>query len=200
MNALTNIIAASALLCIYIVYQEANREEIFKWLNQQRQQLKILSITDSLTGLSNRYELENQLTSALQTTKQQAAFSILLIDVDHFKTINDKYGHQAGDHVLTKIAKTLKNTARQNDKTGRWGGDEFLVICPRTTLKEATTLAERIKSKIAALSFEPTPGLNVTISYGVAECQHEHDQNDLLAIADKALYQNKGERRRSSVI
>jgi diguanylate cyclase (GGDEF)-like protein len=115
--------------------------------------------------------------------------SVILIDVDHFKPINDTYGHLAGDAVLRRIAEILAHHTRSTDVTGRWGGEEFLVIAPQTSLENAAKMAEKLRSGIAGTQF-PITGQK-TISLGVAAYSPGDDMKKLLARADAALYRAK---------
>jgi len=113
---------------------------------------------------------------------------VLLLDIDHFKKINDTYGHQQGDLVLAQVAATLNRSVREIDIVGRYGGEEFLIIFPNTNVKEAHNAAERIRKEVEKMVFPE--GIAVTISGGVAECQAENVL-ELVEKADKQLYRAK---------
>ena len=152
--------------------------------------LERLSVTDALTGLYNRRHLMGTLASEVQRSRRlKRPFSVLLADVDHFKQYNDAQGHLAGDAALVKIAEILRNMTRGVDCVARYGGEEFLVVLLETTITTATTVAERIRSRVAA---EVLEGGRTTLSIGVAECPaHGDTPEDLIASADAAMYQAK---------
>jgi len=146
--------------------------------------------TDALTGLHNRIKLDEVLQDELQMTKRyQSTFSVILLDIDYFKHVNDTYGHLVGDEVLKTIAALLKSTFRTTDTPGRWGGEEFLVILPRQNRQQAAAIAERLRATIAATTF-PNVG-RVTASFGIAEHTLEETGESLLREADDALYRAK---------
>jgi diguanylate cyclase (GGDEF)-like protein len=133
-----------------------------------------------LSEESNRYQ------------RAPGAFSLGILDVDFFKHINDSHGHQAGDEILRKLASCVSDGLRVIDSFGRYGGEEFLLILPQTTLAGAQVKAERIRASIEALRFDSLPeGIRVTVSIGLAEFQAGETTDDTLARADKALYQAK---------
>jgi len=159
-------------------------------LRQKNVQLERLSLTDPLTGLFNRRHLMTMLESELRRAgRAQRGFSILMLDVDHFKTYNDAFGHQAGDDALIKVAGLLKASLRDVDCPARYGGEEFLVLLPDTGIEQATEVAERIRTSIRRESFT---GAGVTLSVGVAEFPgHGASLDSLIAAADAALYHAK---------
>jgi diguanylate cyclase (GGDEF)-like protein len=146
-----------------------------------------LATTDNLTGLANRHILSE----VLERQHHQAQvygrpFAVVLVDLDHFKLINDTYGHAAGDTVLSQVAALLLRTLRRTDTIGRWGGDEFLVVLPQTSHQEALELAERVRAALVATTF-PAVG-PVTATIGVQGYRPGHSIDALLAGADQALY------------
>jgi diguanylate cyclase (GGDEF)-like protein/PAS domain S-box-containing protein len=161
--------------------------------------LETLATTDGLTGLSNRRELDRQLTEELQrSTRTGQPLGVLMIDADHFKSINDVHGHGAGDDVLRGLARTVKEHLRSIDRVARYGGEELTVLLPDTGLAGALVVAERLRAAIAEQVFAvrsqkdgPT-ALNVTVSIGVAAREGEFRTPDaLLGLADEGLYQAK---------
>ena len=152
--------------------------------------LENLSITDSLTGLCNRFKLDNVFLYELnQAQRYNNPFSIVIADLDNFKAVNDIYGHQVGDQVIQKLAKILRDNARSADTLGRWGGEEFLIICPETGLEGAAQFAEKIRKKIELHHF---PAINdITSSFGVATFHDGDDQHSMMKRADQALYRAK---------
>lgn len=149
--------------------------------------------TDSLTGLSNRRAFDSQIEQRFAEWSRTAqVFSLIILDVDHFKKFNDTHGHQAGDEVLRQVAKALLSAAREMDVVARYGGEEFAIICPATSAQDAVTLVERARCSIEALavSFEEKT-LNVTASFGLAEIGSDDSPQALLKRADEALYAAK---------
>lgn len=151
------------------------------------------SRTDDLTDLSNRRDMQERL--AAEFSRHQRAghhFSIVLVDLDLFKNINDHYGHDAGDQVLQQFASLMKSVIRQTDIGARWGGEEFLILLPDTSLLQALTLAERLRSEVASTPFRSgDKTLPVTISAGVCSIASIGSVNELLRQADVHLYNAK---------
>lgn len=157
-------------------------------------ELETISITDELTGLWNRREAMARLNDlCLRANRYQATFSCIMLDIDHFKRVNDQYGHATGDAVLKGVAGTLVKTVRDVDKVCRVGGEEFLVLCPETTADGARTFAERLRSAVERHEVEcESQALRVTISLGVAEFRESMAGPDgILGVADEALYAAK---------
>lgn len=162
-------------------------------LRRQNRELAHLSKTDALTGAFNRRHLDEEVAVICRTARRHGdSAAVLMIDVDHFKDVNDRRGHQAGDQVLKIIAGRLQARLRADDTLGRWGGEEFLVLLPRTDHLGAVTLAEHLRSAIADEPILTTgdPPLAVTISIGVASDQRPKPE-DLVARADRSLYEAK---------
>ena len=159
-------------------------------LRQQNEELERLSASDSLTGLSNRRILTQRLSEELLRAQRQShSFTVLMLDVDHFKKYNDAYGHPAGDEVLKKVANILRNCTRAGDCTARYGGEEFAVLLSGKSGDTALQLAERIRERVAAEEFV---GGKVTISGGIAEFPHHgHTAEAVISSADEALYEAK---------
>lgn len=154
-----------------------------------------LSVTDPLTGLYNRRHLMEILQQEYErAVRYSTKFSIIMVDIDHFKDFNDRYGHLTGDMVLTKVAQELKRNLRKHDIIGRYGGEEFVIILPETDLKGAHTVAERYRKLISEKNFgSPNSPLHVTISLGVASYPENKmkDIDDMLRLADTAMYTAK---------
>ena len=166
--------------------------------NERR--LQKLSTTDALTQLYNRHKLDNILQGLYLTFKRyNTPFSVILLDIDHFKHINDYYGHITGDEVLKQIALLMKKNIRATDHLGRWGGEEFLIVCEQTTVHKAYTLAEKIRKTIAFCKDFPLDE-RVTISLGVAQIKHEIDTFKLIKNVDDALYEAKENGRNQTVL
>ena len=146
--------------------------------------------TDALTGVSNRRYFEEAL--AVQITQKRIygePLCLLIIDIDHFKTINDRFGHQMGDLVIVELARLLKAGLRKPDLLARWGGDEFVVMLPHTPAPEAFGMAEQLRLSMAVHVFPVVP--QVTGSFGVAELQPEESAEDWFARVDRVLYAAK---------
>ncbi len=166
-------------------------------LNELNALLERQSITDSLTELANRRRISQVLEDeAYKSRVRGRTFSIILLDIDHFKEVNDTYGHQVGDSVLVEFARLLKENARRIDTVGRWGGEEFLLILPDTNLEGARAMAENLRKKVEAFLF--TGAGNKTASFGVGECGKDADLREIIGKVDKALYAAK-ERGRNRV-
>jgi len=159
-------------------------------LRQQNEELERLSASDSLTGLSNRRILTQRLSEELLRSQRQShSFTVLMLDVDHFKKYNDAHGHPAGDEVLKKVANILRSCTRAGDCTARYGGEEFAVLLSGKSVDAALQLAERIRERVAAEEFV---GGKVTISAGIAEFPHHgHTAEAVISSADEALYEAK---------
>lgn len=164
-------------------------------LMQARIQMEALAMHDGLTGLLNRRAIEEYAEAEFNMAgRKKQAMSVILLDIDHFKNVNDQFGHKFGDVVLRQVAQTLKEDLRNYDRVGRWGGEEFLLILPGTELKDAVTVAERLRSKTAAVqtSLENGETFSIHISLGTA-CTTGQFQSlaKLIDAADQALYQAK---------
>jgi polar amino acid transport system substrate-binding protein len=161
-----------------------------KELEKANKILKRVAATDQLTGLFNRLKLDESLkTEVARKKRYRCNLSVILLDVDKFKEINDTYGHPAGDDVLRSLATLLKGNLREIDIIGRWGGEEFLVICPETDLKQASNIAEKLREKISSYNF--IHGKVVTGSFGTAELLDGEQEANLIKRADLALYHAK---------
>ena len=169
-------------------------DDVNETLRQQNEELERLSASDSLTGLSNRRILTQRLSEELLRAQRQShSFTVLMLDVDHFKKYNDAHGHPAGDEVLRKVANILRNCTRAGDCTARYGGEEFAVLLSGEGGDTALQLAERIRERVAAEEFV---GGKVTISGGIAEFPaHGHSAEAVISSADEALYEAKREGR-----
>ncbi|WP_373508400.1 GGDEF domain-containing protein [Thiocapsa sp.] len=152
--------------------------------------LRRASLTDGLTGAYNRRYLLQKLGAEIERAKRYGNdLSVILLDLDSFKAINDTFGHRIGDEVLIKVAATLRRCTRDVDVSGRYGGEEFLVILPHTAIAPAVEVAERIRAAVKRLAWTQ-PSLRVTVSGGVCEYAGM-DVDGLIEIADQRLYQAK---------
>ena len=150
------------------------------------------ALVDGLTGLANRRAASDALhAEAARAERLQTPLAVVLADLDGFKDVNDEYGHAVGDEVLRTFADVLRQTVRESDVAGRWGGEEFLLLLPGADEEGAAQLAERIRVALADRSIHGAPGLAVTASFGVAEYAGESNSDDLVVAADGALYRAK---------
>lgn len=176
---------------------EALVEERTRELSRVNQQLQIqleenrkLAETDALTSVANRYRLEKALPQECERSQRfRQPLSLIAMDIDDFKTINDHYGHALGDAALVQVVRCLKSFVRDGDVLARWGGDEFIMILPNTSLADARGIAETIRQGLTGLL--PMGDFQVTLSFGVVQRFDEEQQTGLLARADQALYRSK---------
>lgn len=163
-------------------------------LNQQLQitlvELDRLASTDKLTGAWNRRRLEEVVINEMERLRRyDHPLSMLIIDIDLFKKVNDNHGHAVGDQVLAELVALIQSSYRATDSLARWGGEEFVMLSPNTTLPTAAILAERLRENVAKADFPVVK--NITVSIGVAECMHEETWEQWFKRADDALYQAK---------
>ena len=159
-----------------------------------KKRIETLSVTDALTGLYNRGKLDEALAvEANRASRYGTSLSVVLFDIDYFKKINDTFGHQVGDVTLIMVAEIITSRTREVDISGRWGGEEFMVICPQTGIKGARELAEELRVAVANHEFGEVG--EVTCSFGVAEYNRNEAVEDMLLRVDTALYQSKKEGR-----
>jgi diguanylate cyclase (GGDEF)-like protein len=150
------------------------------------------SFIDGLTGVKNRAAFDNALHREVELAHRQGTeLSIVVLDVDHFKKVNDVYGHAAGDQVLIKIAKTLEASVRRSDMVFRYGGEEFVAILSYTSEEGAKLLANRVREQIAALDISELDGHQVTASLGIATVNEQDDVVSIFKRGDAALYRAK---------
>ena len=159
-------------------------------LHEVNQILEKQAATDTLTGLFNRLKLGSLLDSEITRAHRYATpLAVILLDIDHFKRINDIRGHQAGDDVLRELAQRLVSSLRACDAVARWGGEEFLIMLPNSPLQAGRECAEKLRAAIADFPFAAMP--RVTASLGVAERQKNDQRETLIGRADQALYRAK---------
>jgi len=171
-------------------------------------QMEYLSRTDHLTGLSNRRSLYGSIETLMNDVvntdsetlplpddradgleRSRGTFTLMLLDIDHFKSVNDTYGHASGDTVLCCVAEVLQSFVRQRDLAGRWGGEEFVLVLPGVALEQGTRIAERLRERIAGARV--LPGRHVTASFGVTCWRPGDTLEALMARADAAMYRAK---------
>jgi len=162
---------------------------------KKRRMFERAAMFDGLTGIHNRRWLDETLHRLVKRHEQDRGhLAVSLIDIDHFKKFNDTYGHDAGDHVLTAVAKSLAANLRPTDLVARFGGEEFVIIFPETSLADAATVAERVRKAIGSEPMETDDGTklpSVTISMGIAELEVGQTVPSLLKVADSAMYRAK---------
>lgn len=148
-----------------------------------------LSVTDKLTGLKNRRFFQEKLEDQISLYNNTGeVFSLLILDIDHFKKVNDTYGHQVGDEVLVQLAQVLTMQKRETDIVARYGGEEFVVILPNTAIEESKIIAEQLRQSV---EFSQWKIGNITLSIGIATFTTEDSASTILQKADQALYASK---------
>lgn len=171
-------------------------------LESALQQNRLLATQDELTSLSNRRHMTALMVDERgRQQRNRAPISMVLMDIDHFKRINDSCGHQAGDQVLQIFADVIAHGLRAGDALARWGGEEFLLMLPNTTAEDALTCVERMRGQLAARSFEHiAPKLTVTFSAGIGVCGMEDRTDTIIERADRAMYRAKTTGRNRTVV
>lgn len=179
------------LLCFVDLTDSDNRQDL---LRQALAEMETRSITDPLTGLLTRRRLEEASLSEMHRFRRFGhPISLIIADIDHFKRINDSFGHPVGDTVLVEFALRLASECRDLDVIGRYGGEEFVILLPSTPLAGAFTLANKLRSTISQAPFDQVGPMSA--SFGVAECVAGEDWNSWMTRADKALYRAKNQGR-----
>ncbi len=162
---------------------------LFAYLRRHYAQMHQMAHTDALTSLTNRRAMQIKLDNELDRARRyNRPFAVLLADLDHFKRVNDSYGHSVGDQVLREAAGRLLQHLRESDSLARWGGEEFLILAPETDLHQAHHLAQRL---LEAIRQTPMSGVHVTMSLGVACYRHGDTIAAILSRADEAMYRAK---------
>jgi len=170
-----------------------------KWTRLQqamadKEKLEILATFDSLTGLYNRRAILSKLRDLINLAhRYKEDFSLSMLDIDHFKRVNDRYGHLTGDEVLEKIATLIRRNIRDTDIVGRYGGEEFIIILPKTNLSSSWCVAERLRITIEETEMKDSAGnvFAITVSQGLAGWERDEDATALISCADEALYKAK---------
>jgi diguanylate cyclase (GGDEF)-like protein len=152
--------------------------------------LRFLAHNDQLTGVSNRHHLTEVLEREYdRSSRYNNSFSLIIFDIDHFKSINDNFGHDQGDFILKELSRLVKKNIRKSDYFGRWGGEEFIVIAPESSLQDAEKFAEKLRKEIEEYNFMEKR--KVTASFGAAEIKNGDNIDQLIKRADDALYRAK---------
>jgi two-component system cell cycle response regulator len=174
-----------------------------KWTRLQqamadKEKLERLATFDSLTGLYNRRAVLGRLGELINlANRYKEDFSLSMLDIDHFKTVNDLYGHLTGDEVLARIATLIRRNVRDTDIVGRYGGEEFIIVLPKTNLSSSWVVAERLRSIIEKAEMKDSARnvFTITVSQGLAGWERDEDATSLISRADEALYKAKGKGR-----
>jgi two-component system cell cycle response regulator len=170
-----------------------------KWTQLQqamadKEKLERLANFDSLTGLYNRRALLGKLSELINfANRYKEDFSLIMLDIDYFKRVNDRYGHLAGDEVLEKIATSISRNVRDTDVVGRYGGEEFIIVLPKTNLSSSWVVAERLRTIIEKAEMKDSAGSTfaITVSQGLVGWERNEDATSLISRADEALYKAK---------
>jgi diguanylate cyclase len=199
-TSMVQIIGSLPLLVLYPLVVGLTAYRLARRLREQNQLLAELSRTDALSGLLNRRHWEDAVAGEFERCARTGVrSSLLMLDIDHFKSINDRHGHPAGDEVIRNVAEVLRASLRADDVPGRYGGEEFGVLLPETAQAGAEVIAERIRKRIESTALSRS-GVRATVSIGIAELEAP-DMNYTVAIsrADRALYAAKARGRNRSV-
>lgn len=191
LGSIFNVVFVSLALIAIFRFYEDTRAYAYNELNRNMEKNKYLSETDKLTGLFNRQKLDNHLRRLINRQTKANDLSMLIVDIDHFKSINDQQGHLVGDTVLRDFAILLRSAMRTNDFVARWGGEEFVVLLPQTSLQKGLEMAERLRLLVKQ---QPIAGLEISICVGISSFILGDDSSSMLQRADDALYEakNKG--------
>ncbi|MCF6201408.1 MAG: GGDEF domain-containing protein, partial [Hydrogenimonas sp.] len=185
---------ARAIYFSAIRESKEEKERLERLVKERTHEIELLSKTDGLTGLWNRRYLEEMLEIEFKRARRyNHNVSIAVVDLDHFKQINDNYGHMAGDEVLRQVSSHIRSCIRETDFVGRYGGEEIVVILPETDIKTAQLIAEKIRETIEShpVHFNDDT-IKVTSSIGISNLRAEHkDYHEVFAEADEALYRAK---------
>jgi diguanylate cyclase (GGDEF)-like protein len=166
-------------------------------LREANRRLRWLSEVDALTGVLNRRAIRRRLRAELgRAQREGSTTALILLDLDHFKCVNDRFGHAAGDRVLRRVGRCLRQSARASDSVGRIGGEEFLVVLPTTSLREAGRFAERLRRRVARAPLSATvPTITASLGVAVTSSTENPDAGAAMRRADAAMYRAKAEGR-----
>lgn len=197
-GSLINFVAATLAFIAFMMFYEITLHNVQTELEKTNQRLHVLSITDALTGIYNRAWLDREMERRLEEAEKGKGFSIIVADLDNFKRINDNYGHVQGDRFLQECATLLQNTVEDKCSVGRWGGEEFLIICDAASVAEVKDCAETIRR---AIQNHPTfKEACLTISLGVAIYREHDNEITMIQRGDQGLYQVKADGKNSICI
>ncbi len=189
---LLSLIAAAPLMVVFPLSIGVINFSLSGRLAGQREELERISRVDGLSQLNNRRFCEESVYKEFERHKRSGSpLSLIMIDIDHFKQVNDKYGHVAGDQMIREVSELFNGAARQSDVVGRYGGEEFGLVLPDTDINGAMLFAERLRLAVQTLTVKPY-GIRCTISLGVAEVDSDlRKYRELIEAADRALYRAK---------
>lgn len=167
-------------------------------LKQESEAYKNMSVTDALTKTLNRYGLQRYLQMHQADPKSNYSIGLIILDIDHFKKVNDRWGHNAGDEVLCSIGLLLNSTIQQADCIARWGGEEFVILCPHSDSPAVFSLAEKLRIEVSKLDFPQD--FSITASFGIAMIEPDSVFENVFKLADEALYEAKEKGRNCCVV
>ena len=182
---------------------EENKMEVIKQINYMYSRTKYLSLTDELTELPNRRCFDNEFNKEfLRAQRYRNNLTLVMFDIDHFKQVNDTYGHQCGDYILKQVSKAALQTFRQTDTVYRTGGEEFMVILTETDINQCIIPLERFRKTIETMLLDFN-NQNISITVSIGACQYSSDiktKEELIEKADNALYKAKNSGRNQTVL
>lgn len=186
------------LMLAGIVFDITRQKEMELQLKEANEKLKNLAIKDELTETLNKRMITKKIEhEILKSKRYNSPLSVIMFDIDHFKKVNDEYGHQVGDEVLKAISYKVKERIRQTDYLGRWGGEEFIIALPNTAKEEALVLAENLRKIIEKTQIEE--GVSVTASFGVVAAAKEDNVHTVFTKVDELMYEAKNQGRNKVV-
>ncbi len=181
------ILSIFIIIAFFISFYIIHLKQEIKKRKTLENELEKLATTDRLTSIFNRYKMDISLEEQIEIAKRyKRPLSLIFFDIDHFKHINDTYGHKTGDTVLVQLSKIMQNSIRKSDIFGRWGGEEFLIILPETSKNEAISIAEKLRKKIENYKFDKIDRL--TCSFGITDFQKNDTSETIMTRVDKKLY------------
>ena len=195
------IVASSQIVGLVVALLVLSFGNLERRSHIMRRRAEMRAMRDGLTGAMNRASFTHHAhREIVQQRSIKSTVSLLFVDADHFKRINDTYGHNMGDQVLKRIIRLMRGCLRKGDTVARWGGEEFIVLLPATDLRGALLIAEKIRQRIEVEHFdELASGLQVTVSIGCVEMSSSEGLDELIAMADRALYEAKHRGRNQTV-
>lgn len=198
----TRLLYSFMTVSLLFAFYEYSRQKSYRLSQKISRQFENQARFDLLSNLLNRRGMAEVLETEFSRSKRHnTELSIIMCDIDHFKLINDQYGHQVGDEVIVQIAQTFTNELRQHDNVARWGGEEYLILLPETNSRQALSIAEKLRLNIEKQGFNKhQQPFAVTVSMGVYQIHADDSINQAITLADKGLYQAKKMGRNCSVL